>query len=291
MSQYQIITDACADLPVKLVEELGVHVIPMSFNFGEESYTHYPDEREYTAKDFFDRLRNGDMSTTNQINQAEFTDVFESYLQNGVDVLYIGFSSALSGTYHNSVMVAEELCKKYPEQTLLVADSLTATLGTGLLVYAAVQKQREGMTIQELYQCVQNERLLVSGWFTVDDLHFLKRGGRLSGTAALVGTMLGIKPILRITEDGKLVPMEKVRGRKQSLHILLEHMEKTFRDTGDQVVFIVHGDCPDDAAYLKKEIKSRYHIKRIVTNNIGPIIGSHTGPGAIAIFYIGKGRN
>ena len=127
MSQYQIITDACADLPVKLVEELGVHVIPMSFNFGEESYTHYPDEREYTAKDFFDRLRNGDMSTTNQINQAEFTDVFESYLQNGVDVLYIGFSSALSGTYHNSVMVAEELCKKYPEQTLLVADSLTAT--------------------------------------------------------------------------------------------------------------------------------------------------------------------
>lgn len=169
MSQYQIITDACADLPVKLVEELGVHVIPMSFNFGEESYTHYPDEREYTAKDFFDRLRNGDMSTTNQINQAEFTDVFESYLQNGVDVLYIGFSSALSGTYHNSVMVAEELCKKYPEQTLLVADSLTATLGTGLLVYAAVQKQREGMTIQELYQWVQNERLLVSGWFTVDN--------------------------------------------------------------------------------------------------------------------------
>ena len=125
----------------------------------------------------------------------------------------------------------------------------------------------------------------------MDDLHFLKRGGRLSGTAALVGTMLGIKPILRITEDGKLVPMEKVRGRKQSLHILLEHMEKTFRDTGDQVVFIVHGDCPDDAAYLKKEIKSRYHIKRSVTNNIGPIIGSHTGPGAIAIFYIGKGRN
>ena len=137
MSQYQIITDACADLPVKLVEELGVHVIPMSFNFGEESYTHYPDEREYTAKDFCDRLRNGDMSTTNQINQAEFTDVFESYLQNGVDVLYIGFSSALSGTYHNSVMVAEVLCKKYPEQTRLVADSLTATLGTGLVGYAA----------------------------------------------------------------------------------------------------------------------------------------------------------
>ena len=158
----------------------------MSFNFGEESYTHYPDEREYTAKDFFDRLRNGDMSTTNQINQAEFTDVFESYLQNGVDVLYIGFSSALSGTYHNSVMVAEELCKKYPEQALLVADSLTATLGTGLLVYAAVQKQREGMTIQELYQWVQNERLLVSGWFTVDDLHFLKRGGRISAATAVL---------------------------------------------------------------------------------------------------------
>lgn len=153
-------------------------------------------------------------------------------------------------------MVAEELCKKYPEQTLLVADSLTATLGTGLLVYAAVQKQREGMTIQELYQWVQNERLLVSGWFTVDDLHFLKRGGRLSGTAALVGTMLGIKPILRITEDGKLVPMEKVRGRKQSLHILLEHMEKTFRDTGDQVVFIVHGDCPTMPPTSKRRSKA-----------------------------------
>ena len=291
MNDYQIITDACADLPPKLVEELGIHVIPMSFNFGDESYTHYPDEREYSAKDFFDRLRGGDMSTTNQINQAAFTEVFEGYLQNGVDVLYIGFSSALSGTYHNSVLVAEELSSKYPDRTLLVADSLTATLGTGLLVYAAVQKQQEGMSIEDLYQWVQTERLLVSGWFTVDDLNFLRRGGRLSGTAALVGTMLGIKPILRITEDGKLVPMEKVRGRKQSLRVLLEHMDKTFRDTGDQVVFIVHGDCMDDAAYLKKEIKNRYHIKRIVTNNIGPIIGSHTGPGAIAIFYMGKGRN
>lgn len=291
MNEYQIITDACADLTPKLVNELGIDVIPMSFNFGDESYTHYPDEREFSAKAFFDRLRGGAMSTTNQINQAAFTDIFESYLQNGVDVLYIGFSSALSGTYHNSVLVAEELAVKYPDRTILVADSLTATLGTGLLVYAAVQKQREGMGIEELHQWVQTERLLVSGWFTVDDLNFLKRGGRLSGTAALVGTMLGIKPILRITEEGKLVPMEKVRGRKQSLHVLLEHMERTFRDTGDQVVFVVHGDCPDDAAYLKKEIKSRYHVKRVVNNNIGPIIGSHTGPGAIAIFYMGKGRN
>lgn len=291
MSEYQILTDACADLPQKLVDELGVHVIPMSFNFGDESYTHYPDEREFSVKEFFNRLRKGDMSTTNQINQAAFTDVFESYLQNGMDILYIGFSSALSGTFHNAVLVAEELAPKYPDRTIRVVDSLTATLGTGLLVYAAVQKQRSGMGMEALYQWAQTERLLVSGWFTVDDLNFLKRGGRLSGAAALVGTVLGIKPILRITEEGKLVPMEKVRGRKNALRVLLEHMGKTFRDTGDQTVFIVHGDCPDDAASLRKEIKSRFRIKRIVINNIGPIIGSHTGPGAIAIFYMGKGRN
>lgn len=291
MNEYQIITDACADLTPKLVEELGVDVIPMGFQMGDKSYTHDPDERELTAKAFFDRLRKGEMATTNQINQAIFTEVFESYLQNGQDVLYIGFSSALSGTFHNSVLVAEELAQKYPERKIHVCDSLTATFGTGLLVYYAVQKKNEGMDIDQLSKWLQSERLLVSGWFTVDDLNFLKRGGRLSGAAALVGTMLGIKPILRITEEGKLVPMEKVRGRRPSLNTLLSHMEKNFRDTGDQVVFIIHGDCPEDASYLKKEIRSRYKIKHIYTNNIGPIIGAHTGPGAIAIFYIGKGRN
>ena len=291
MSAYKIITDACADMPAKLADELGIGVIPMTFNLGDQSYTHYPDEREFSSKDFFDRLRGGAMATTNQINQAVFTDVFESYLKDGTDVLYIGFSSALSGTFHNSVLVAQELAEKYPDRTIRTVDSLTATLGTALLAYTAVQKQNEGMGIEELSHWLLGERLLVSGWFTVDDLNFLKRGGRLSGTAALVGTMLGIKPVLRITEEGTLVPMEKVRGRKQSIHALLEHMEKNFRDTGDQVVFIVHGDSPDDAAFLKREIKSRYHIKRTIINSLGPVIGAHTGPGALAVFFMGKGRH
>ena len=290
MNEYQIITDACADLPPKLVNELGIDVIPMSFNFGDESYTHYPDEREFSAKAFFDRLRGGAMSTTNQINQAAFTDIFESYLQNGVDVLYIGFSSALSGTYHNSVLVAEELAVKYPDRTILVADSLTATLGTGLLVYAAVQKQREGMGIEELHQWVQTERLLVSGWFTVDDLNFLKRGGRVSSATAVIGTLLGVKPVLHVDDEGKLIPLSKVRGRKQSLIGLVNMMEERIGSYHNEIFFISHGDCLEDAKFVAAEVQKRFGIQKHLINFVGPTIGAHSGPGTVALFFLGEKR-
>lgn len=291
MNDYVLLTDSSADLTDALVKELGVEVLPLSFTMRNKTYRNWPDNREIDPKDFYRQLREGEMATTSAVNVSDFTETIEPHLKEGRDVLVVAFSSGLSATCHSAQIAAQELSEQYPERKVYVVDSLCASLGQGLLVWYAARMKNEGRGIGEVRDWLEENKLHLCHWFTVDDLHFLKRGGRLSGTAALVGTMLGIKPILRITEDGKLVPMEKVRGRKQSLHILLEHMEKTFRDTGDQVVFIVHGDCPDDAAYLKKEIKSRYHIKRIVTNNIGPIIGSHTGPGAIAIFYIGKGRN
>ena len=291
MNDYVLLTDSSADLTDALVKELGVEVLPLSFTMRNKTYRNWPDNREIDPKDFYRQLREGEMATTSAVNVSDFTETIEPHLKEGRDVLVVAFSSGLSATCHSAQIAAQELSEQYPERKVYVVDSLCASLGQGLLVWYAARMKNEGRGIGAVRDWLEENKLHLCHWFTVDDLHFLKRGGRLSGTAALVGTMLGIKPILRSTEDGQLVPMEKVRGRKQSLHILLEHMEKTFRDTGDQVVFIVHGDCPDDAAYLKKEIKSRYHIKRIVTNNIGPIIGSHTGPGAIAIFYIGKGRN
>ena len=226
MNGYQIITDSTTDLSPALAEELGIEIIPMEITLSGASYLQFPDERALSNRTFYERLASGETATTNQINATTFTETFERYLQAGTDVLYIGFSSGLSGTYNNSRLAAQELSEKYPGRRILVLDSLAASMGEGLLVYHAVQKQREGMGIDELASWVEANRNRLAHWFTVDDLNFLKRGGRVSGAAALFGTMLGIKPVLHVDNDGHLIPVEKVRGRKNALDALVNHMEK-----------------------------------------------------------------
>lgn len=290
MTDYKIITDSNCDFTPALIDELDVQVIPMEFVIGEKVYRNYPDERDMSAKEFYSRIRSGELSTTNQINTATFIDVFTPVLNAGRDIFYMAFSSGLSGTYNSACMAAEELRSRFPERTVIVVDTLAASMGEGLLVYYAVQQKRAGLSMQELEQWVIDNRNHLAHWFTVDDLNHLKRGGRVSGTAAFFGTMLGIKPVLHVDNEGHLIPVEKVRGRRQSLDALLNQMEKSIQDPEKQTIFIVHCDAPDDAKYLYKQAKSRVKPKEIIVNDLGPILGAHTGPGGIAIFYLSGNR-
>lgn len=291
MSEYQIITDSTSDLSPSLIEKLQIHVIPMTFILNEKSYFNYPDESDMSSSEFYSHLRSGQMSTTNQINAATFVDAFEPYLKQGKDVLYIGFSSGLSGTYNCARLTAEELSQKYPQRRVCTVDSLAASMGEGLLVYHAAQRRLAGQSLNEVAVWVEQNRSRLAHWFTVDDLNHLKRGGRVSGAAALFGTMLGIKPVLHVDNEGRLVPVEKVRGRRQSLDALVEHMEKSVLAPQDQVVFISHGDAIEDAQYVAGLVRKKFRPKQIVIHTIGPVIGAHSGPGTIALFFLGKSKD
>ncbi len=291
MSDYKIITDSTCDLTPKLVEELDVQVIPLSFVMGEKVYYNYPDERDMSAGEFYRRIRAGESSTTNQINTSTFLDVFTPVLAAGHDILYMAFSSGLSGTYNSACMAAEELRGKFPERKILMVDTLAASMGEGLLVYYAVQQKRAGATIEELESWVVNNRNRLAHWFTVDDLNHLKRGGRVSGTAAFVGTMLGIKPVLHVDNEGHLIPMEKVRGRRQSLDALVKHMGKTAQLENAKTVFISHGDAQEDAEYVAEQVRTKFPGSKVYLNTIGPVIGAHSGPGTIALFFMAENKD
>lgn len=285
MSDYVIFSDSCSDLTPEIIKEIDVRIIPMKFTVKGASYENYPDERELSSHEFYDMVRGGEMPTTSQINATEFIDIFEPLLQEGKDILYIAFSSGLSGTYNNSCIAAAELQEKYPQRRMITVDSLAASMGEGLLVYLAAKKREEGLEIEELAKWVEENRNHLCHWFTVDDLNHLKRGGRVSSAAALFGTMLGIKPVLHVDDEGHLIPVSKVRGRKASLDALVKEMEKTVTDA--QTVFISHGDSLDDVKYVAEQVKSKFQPKEIRLNNIGPVIGAHSGPGTIALFFLG----
>ena len=290
MRDYCIITDSTSDLSLSALQESGVMVIPMEFHLGGNSYHNYPDEREYDMKTFYAQLKAGQTSTTSQINQQTFIEVFEPVLQQGKDVLYLGFSSGLSGTFHSSCLAAEDLLHKYPGAKILCVDTLAASAGEGLLVYTAAKKKAEGMGIEELAKWAEDNRLRLCHWFTVDDLNHLKRGGRVSPAAAVIGTALGIKPVLHVDDEGHLIPMEKVRGRRKSLDALVEHMVKTADPKEGQTVFISHGNAPEDGEYVAKQVKAKMKVRDVVISMIGPVIGSHSGPGTIALFFFGTKR-
>lgn len=288
--RYRILTDSTGDLTPELVRELDVIVIPMEFTVDGKSYRNYPDGHEMSAKDFYDLLRAGKTSTTAQINSHEFTEWADPILQAGEDLLYIAFSSGLSGTCQSALLAKQELSEKYPDRKILVVDSLCASMGEGLLVYYAAKMQQEGKSIEEVYQWLQENKLHLCHWFTVDDLNHLKRGGRVSSAAALFGTMLGIKPVLHVDDAGHLIPVAKIRGRKQSLDSLVTHMEETVTEPEKQVIFISHGDCLQDAQYVADKIREKWKVKDIVLNEIGPVIGTHSGPGTVALFFLGSKR-
>ena len=290
MAQFQIVTDSTSDLTQEMVEELGVELIPMNFTIGTDSFMDYADEKDISSHDFYQRIAQGESSTTNQIGLAVFTEVFEKYLQAGKDVLYLGFSSGLSGTYNNSVIVARSLAEKYPERKVYAVDTLAASLGEGLLVWHAVQKQRAGASIDEVRDWIEQNRNRMHHWFTVDDLNHLKRGGRISGAAALMGTMLGIKPVMHFDDEGHIILIDKIRGRKQSLDDLVNHMKKTSEDAAGQMIFISHSDSQEGAEYVRQQVAEIFGVEQFRMGPIGPVIGAHTGTGTVALFYLGKDR-
>ncbi|MBP8639893.1 MAG: DegV family protein [Oscillospiraceae bacterium] len=290
MSNYKIVTDSTSDLPVKLIEELDLHVIPMLYTVDGKDYLNTPDEKELSSHDFYDLLRAGKTSTTTQINSEVFKDEVRQYLQQGLDVLYLGFSSGLSSTFNSVRLATSELKEEFPDRRVVALDTLAASLGEGLIVYHAAMRKKEGLSIDEVAAWVEENKLHLAHWFTVDDLNHLKRGGRVSGAAAFVGTMLNIKPVLHVDDEGHLIPVDKIRGRRKSLEELVAHMEKTAIKPSEQTVFISHGDALEDAKYVEKLVRERFGVQTIYINPIGPVIGTHSGPGTIALFFLAEKR-
>ncbi len=290
MSDFVILTDSSADLGADMVQQLDVQVLPLSFSMGQQIYHNYPDNREIDPHAFYQLLRQGEVATTSAVNVAQYTDALEPLLQAGKDVLVLAFSSGLSTTYNSSRIAVEELAEKYPERKLYTVDTLCASLGQGLLVYLAAKLRSEGRSIDQVRDWAEENKLHMCHQFTVDDLHFLKRGGRISATTAVVGSMLQIKPVLHVDNEGHLINIAKARGRQASLKALVDKMEKTATDPANQVVFISHGDCLEDAHTVEKMVKERFGVKEVYINYVGPVIGAHSGPGTLALFYVGSER-
>ena len=290
MNDYVLLTDSSADLTDALVKELGVEVLPLSFTMRNKTYRNWPDNREIDPKDFYRQLREGEMATTSAVNVSDFTETIEPHLKEGRDVLVVAFSSGLSATCHSAQIAAQELSEQYPERKVYVVDSLCASLGQGLLVWYAARMKNEGRGIGAVRDWLEENKLHLCHWFTVDDLHFLKRGGRISSATAVLGTMLSIKPVMHVDDEGHLTKVGTARGRNASLKALVDHMAETASDPAGQTVFISHGDCEGDANRVAEDVKRRFGVQTVVLNNVGPVIGAHSGPGTVALFFLGRHR-
>ena len=290
MNDFVLLTDSSADLSDQLAKELGVEVLPLAFNMGNATYRNWPDNREMDPARFYKQLREGGSATTSAVNVSEYTDCIEPHLEAGRDVLVLAFSSGLSATCHSARIAAEELGERHPDRKVYVVDTLAASLGQGLLVWYAARMKNEGKSIDEVRDWVEDNKLHLCHWFTVDDLHFLKRGGRISPTTAMLGTMLSIKPVMHVDNEGHLIKVGTARGRNASLKALVDHMAETAIDPGSQTVFISHGDCLADAEKVAAEVKARFGVQDVVINYVGPVIGAHSGPGTLALFFLGSKR-
>ena len=291
MSNYVLLTDSTTDISQKLADEIGVaEVLPLQFEMDGLTYRNFADEREMSSEEFYDAMRGGKMPKTSQISVNDFCEYFTPYLEKGQDILYLAFSSGLSGTYSSSLVAIEELKEKYPDRKIISVDTLAASMGEGLLVYYAAKKKKEGLGLEELAQWVEENKLHLCHWFTVDDLHHLKRGGRISAATAIVGSALNIKPVLHVDDEGHLINVSKARGRKASLNAMIDKMAETYTQGWDTVM-ISQGSCRSDADYVASEVKKRCKgVKRVIIGNIGPVIGAHTGPGVLALFFVGEHR-
>lgn len=285
MREFVITTDSTVDLPKELLAEKQVDVLKLSYVIDGVTYE---DMGELTCKEFMDKIREGAMPTTSQVNPEQARDKFEPIVKAGKDILHIAFTSGLSGTYNSERIAAEELMEEYPDAKIVVIDSLCASMGQGLLLYKALELRDAGKSMDEIASWVEENKLNVCHTVAIDDLYHLHRGGRVSKASAVVGSMIGIKPILQINEEGRLVVIAKERGRKKSLMSLISRMEQQSKGFENDVAMIVHGDCEEDAQFLKKQINERFGVDNVIINGIGAVIGSHTGPGVISVFFMGE---
>lgn len=287
MSNYQILTDSGSDLSQAILDELNVLRTSLTVNFKGQTL---PDSVDEGIKDIYDGLRAGESATTSAINPEGWKSAMEPSLAAGKDLLVITFSSGLSTTYQSAMIAADELRESYPDRQIRVVDSLSASLGQGLLVWYTAKKRDEGLSLDELTAWVEDHKLNLSHWFTVDDLKYLKRGGRVSAATALVGTMLNIKPVMRVDDEGHLVKFSTARGRKASIKAMADKLGETGIPGANDTCFICHGDCIDDANYLAALIKEQYGVKEVHIGYTGAVIGSHSGPGTLALFFLAHKR-
>jgi DegV family protein with EDD domain len=289
MRDFVIMTDSCCDLTAQMAEELGIIVLPLHLLIGEETFANHLDGREIGFKEFYDRVRGGAMPTTSAVSVGSFEDAMRSVLSEGKDILCLNFSSALSTTYQSACIAAETMREEFPDAAIHVLDTRAASLGQGLLVYLCAQMARDGKSLEETRAYAEATIPLLCHWVTVDDLNHLKRGGRISATTAMFGTMLTIKPIIHINDEGKLINVGKARGRKTALKTVADEVEKRLTDPS-LPVFISHGDCEEDACLVAEDLHQRTGAEVKLINYVGPVIGAHTGAGVLAVCFIGKER-
>ncbi len=289
MREFVISTDATCDLPKAFVEENRIAVIPMRFSLNNTEYLS-EGEPTLTPKEFYSMVRKGSMPKTALITPEESATHFERLVKEGKNVLHLAFSSALSGSCGSAMSAAADVMERYPGSKVIVIDSLCASLGEGLYVYYAVQYQKSGMTLEATAQKLEGIKQNLCHYFTVDDLNHLHRGGRVSKATAVLGSVLGIKPVLHVDEEGRLIPIGKVRGRKQSLNQLVEKMKSKISGMENPIFFISHGDCEEDAKYVADLVRKECGIKKHLIGDIGPVIGAHSGPGTVAVFFLGESR-
>ena len=284
---YRILTDSCADFPKEMAAQLDITQAALTLLFREKSIADFTDDG---LKEMYRGLRAGESATTSAVNPEGWKHILEPVLASGQDALILAFSSGLSTTYQSVVIAAQELKEKYPERNVIVVDTLCASLGQGLLVWHACKKRDAGMTLEEVAAWCEANKLNLCHWFTVDDLMYLKRGGRVSGTTAVVGTMLNIKPVMHMDDAGHLVKVSTARGRKAAIQALANKVGELALKEGNDTMFISHGDCLEDALYLASILKEKYGVKEVVIGYVGAVIGSHAGPGVLALFFLGEHR-
>lgn len=287
MNEFVIVSDSTVDLPKEYLQSKQVPIISLSYIMDGVTYEEMDG---LSHKDFFEKLRAGSLPTTSQINPEQAREALELFAKEGKDILYIGFSSGLSGSYNSVRMAAEDLKEEYPDINIITIDSLCACMGEGLLLYKALELKEHGMSMEEIAKWVEANKLHICHNVTVDDLNHLHRGGRISKTTAVVGSMIKIKPIIHMSDEGKLVVIGKERGRKKSLVSIVDRMEKQMQGYDNDIVMITHGDCIEDAEFVKKQVEERFGIHNVMINGIGSVIGSHTGAGVVAVFFMGDKR-
>ena len=284
---FQIITDSCCDFPTPMYDQLGLTFVPLTVEFRGNTFD---DKNDDSLKDMYAGLRAGEVAKTSAVNPSRWSQAMEKALAAGKDVLVLAFSSGLSTTYQSAVIAAEELKDAYPDRKIQVIDTLCASMGEGLLVWYACKKRDEGLSLDEVAQWVLDNRLHLCHWFTVDDLMYLKRGGRISAATALVGTILQIKPLLHVDDEGHLINMTKTRGRKAAIDAMVKKAQELGAGYDNSTMFISHGDCLSDAEYLSRQLKEKCGVKDVVISYVGAVIGSHSGPGTLALFFLGSHR-
>ncbi|MGG7143374.1 DegV family protein [Clostridium nigeriense] len=289
MRKIIIFTDSCCDLPISFVEENNIQVMHLRVNIKGKDI---PDDLgvSISHKNFYKLIREGEMPTTSQANVSNFEESFRKFVKEGYSIIYIGFSSALSGCVNSARLAKEAIVEEIKDADITIIDSKSASMGLGLIVYYATNMLNEGKNKEEIISWIEENKLKVNHWFTVDDLNHLKRGGRVSSTVAIVGTMLNIKPVLHVDNEGRLIPISKVKGRKKSIRVLQGQLKERIVNPEQQVIFISHGDCLEEAEHLKDLILEEVNVKDVIINNVGPAVGSHSGPGTVALFFIGNDR-